>query len=233
MSFRLAVLLCLAVLLFLARSLAALPAGITAVEAAIDFSPEYNRVFGHCLGFSASGSLELKQRYSFRGGLFVWTTAEARETGAAAAFQAKLPVALPLYASVSWYFSALSPYEATSHAVLPLIALRFRYGGFALGTTLRFSSWFGERAIFESATAFEGYVNFYNTETFRTGLRWANYDAFTAGNFGAWRLSLDSRLALTKQLSLISVLSLLQTGSITLGAEYYGLVCTLGALFRW
>jgi hypothetical protein len=82
-------------------------------------------------------------------------------------------------------------------------------------------------------TAFEGYVNFYDTESLLIGLRSANYDAFTAGNFGAWRLCLDSRVRATKLFSLRSALALLQTGSVTFGSELYGLAYTMGALFRW
>jgi hypothetical protein len=233
MSFRLAFLLCLTVLLFLARSIQGLSVEVTAVEAEMDFTPEYNRVFRDCLTLSASGSLELNQRYVFRGGLSLWQTAGAWEVDAAAGFQAKLLSSLPLYASVSYYFNTLPLYETVSHTALPLIGLRFRYGGFALGTALRFSSFFNESAIFESVISLEGYVNFYNTEAFRIGLRCANYDAFTAGNFGAYRLSLDSRLGVTKRFSLINALTLLQTGSITLAAEFYGLAYTMGALIRW
>jgi hypothetical protein len=177
--------------------------------------------------------LELNQRYAFRGGLSLWKTAETWEIDAAAGFQARLLSGTPLYASVSYYFSALPPYEVISHTALPLVGFRFKYGGFGLGTALRFSSFFNESAIFESVIVVEGYVNFYTTEAFRIGLRCANYDAFTAGNFGAYRLSLDSRFEATKRFSLINSLALLQTGSITLAAEFYGLVYTMGALFRW
>jgi hypothetical protein len=233
MIFRLVILMCLTALLFFARPLHGSALTVTAMETELDFAPEHNRVFGRCLTLSASSSLELNQRYAFRWGLSLWKTAGAWEIDAAAGFQAKLLANLPLYASVSYFFNALPPYEAISHTALPLLGFRFRYGGFALGTTLRFSSFFGEGAIFESVTAFEGYVNFYNTEAFRIGLRCANYGAFTAGNFGAWRFCLDSRVRVTKLFSLLNTLELLQTGSITLGSELYGLVYAMGALFRW
>jgi hypothetical protein len=219
-------------LLFFVRSLHGLGIAVTAVETALDLAPEYNRVFGRCLTLSASGSLELNRRYALRGGLSLWQTAEAYEIDAAAGFKAQFPKT-PLYASVSYYFNALPAYETKSHTVLPLAGFRFRYGGFALGTALRFSSFFGESAIFEFVTAFESYVNFYNTETFRIGLRCANYDAFTAGNFGAYRLSLDSRIGVTELLSLLNSLTLFQTGSAALSANFYGFSCKIGAVLAW
>jgi hypothetical protein len=233
MNFCPAVPVCLTVLLFLARSVQGLAVTATAAEMELELAPEYNRVFGSCLAVSAAGSLELNRRYALRGGLSFWKTAETWEIDAAAGFQAKLLFGLPLYASLSWYFSALPPYEVASHAALPLAGLRFRYGGFALGAALRFSSYFDEPAMFESVIAFEGYVNFYNTEAFRIGLRCANYDAFTAGNFGAYRLNLDSRIGITRRLALLNTLALLQTGSLTFGAEWYGVVYTTGIVFVW
>ncbi|MDR3124105.1 MAG: hypothetical protein LBU16_10060 [Treponema sp.] len=220
-------------MLLLARSLHSLAVTVTGAETELDFAPEYSRVFGLGLTVSAAGSLELNERCAFRGGLALWKTAGAYEIDAALGFGAKPFLALPLLASVAWYYNALPSYEAVSHTALPLIGLRFRHGGVTLGTALRFSSYFNESAIFESLIAFEGYVNFYNAEAFRIGLRCANYDAFAAGNFGAYRLSLDSRIRAAKRLFLINNLALLQTGSVTMGANWLGVVYTTGAALRW
>jgi hypothetical protein len=233
MSFRPAVPLCLTVFLFLARSLQGLAVTVTAAETELDFVPEYNRSFGNCLTASASGFLELNWRCAFRGGLSLWNTAGAYEIDTALGFEAKPFSRLPLYASVSWYFNALPAYEAISHTALPLIGFRFRHGGFALGTALRASSFFNESAIFEIIPAFEFQVNFFNTDAFLLGLRCANYDAFTAGNLGAYRLSLNSRVRASELLSLVNNLALLQTGSVTLSAEWHGFAYTMGIVFTW
>jgi hypothetical protein len=234
MSFRFAVLSWAIVLLFFARSLHSIGIAVTAAEMELDLAPEYNRVFGSCLTFSASGSLELNRRYALIGGLSLWRTADAYELDAAAGFKARLiPAWPPLSASVSYYLNALPAYELVSHTALPLVAFRFRRGGFALGTALRFSSFFGERAIFEAVPALEGYVHVYDTETFLIRLRCANFDAFTAGNFGAYRLDLDSRMRASKLVSLINSLELLQTGSVTLGANLYGLIFKMGVALAW
>jgi hypothetical protein len=234
MSFRSAPLLCALVLLFAARSLNGLDIALTAVETELDLTPEYNRAFGPCMALSASGSLEVNRRYSFRAGLSLWTTAEAYELDAAAGVQAQLiPAWPPLSVSVSYYCNALPSYEALSHTALPLVAFRFRHGGFALGAALRFSSFFGEDAIVESMPAFEGSVTCYSSETALIRLRCANYDAFTAGNFGAYRLSLDSRIRATPLLSLINSLELCQTGSVALSANWYGFACKLGVALAW
>jgi hypothetical protein len=233
MSFRPAVLLLLVVLLLPPRFLHSLAVTVTGAETELDFAPEYSSVFGPGLTVSAAGSLELNERCAFRGGLALWKAAEAYEIDAALGFGAKPFPALPLFASLAWQYNALPSYEAASHTALPLIGLRFRHGGLALGTALRFSSFFNESSIFESVIAFEGYVTFYSAEAFRIGLRLANYDAFVAGNFGAYRLSLDSRIRAAERLFLINNLALLQTGSVTMGANWYGVVYTTGVAFRW
>jgi hypothetical protein len=234
MSFRFALLLCVIVLLSLTQSLHSLDIALTAAEIELDTAPEYNRSFGYCHTFSASGSLELNRRYVLRGGLSFWQTAEAYEINAAAGFGAQLiPTWPPLSASVSYYFNALPAYEVMSHTALPLFRFRFKHGGFALGTTLRFSSYFGGSAIFELTPALEAYVNFYDSETLLIRLRSANYDNFTAGTFGAYRVGLDSRIGITKQFFLLNSLELLQTGSITLTSNFYGVVYKIGMALVW
>jgi hypothetical protein len=65
------------------------------------------------------------------------------------------------------------------------ISITGKEAGITLGTNFRLSAFFDDPVIFESIMAFEGYVNFYNTEKFRIGLRGSNFNDFTAGNFGA------------------------------------------------
>jgi hypothetical protein len=202
-------------------------------EAGIELMPEYNRTYSSCLTLSASGSLEFNERYSVQGGLSLWTASAAYEMDVSAGLAAKLIRRVPLYMYLSYMFNTLPEYEANSHTVLPLIGFKGKYAGITLGPNLRFSSFFNEPVIFESILAFEGYVNFYNSERFRIGLRCANFNDFAAGNFGVYYLSLNSRVGITKLLSLTNDLELHQTGSAGLASRFYGAAYKVGLVFTW
>jgi hypothetical protein len=222
-----------AVLLFLTPALYGFNISITGKEAGIELGPEYNRVYYGCLTISASASLEFNERYTLRSGFSLWNARGAHEVDAAGGIAVKLLPNLPLYGYLSYMFNALPEYETHSHTILPLVGFRGKYAGITLGTNFRFSSFFGEPAIFESILAFEGYVNFCNTEKFRIGLRGANFNDFAAGNFGAYYLSLNSTLGLTGLVSLKNALELYQTGSAGLSFAWYGIAYKAGVVFTW
>jgi hypothetical protein len=222
-----------AVLLFLTPALYGLGISITGGEAGVELVPEYNRTYYGCLTFSAAGSLEFNERLTIRGGFSLWNASSAYEVDAAAGLKVQLILNLPLYVYFSYLFNTLPDYDTLSHTMLPLLGFRGKYAGIALGTNLRYSSFFDEPAIFEPSLAFEGYVNFYNTEKFRIGLRGANFNDFIAGNFGAYYLSLNSTMGIVGSLFLISSLDLYQTGSAGLSSEFYGIGYKIGVVYKW
>jgi hypothetical protein len=223
----------LAALLVLTSALYGFDISITGIEAGIELAPEYNRTYYGCLAFAISGSLELNERYTIRGGFSLWNASSAYEVDAAAGLTVKPIRKLPLYVYLSYLFNTLPDYETHSHTILPMAGFRGKYAGITLGTALRFSAFFNEPAIFEPGIAFEGYVNFYNTEKFRIGLRGANFTDFAAGNFGAYYLSLNSTLGITGQLSLRNDLEFHQTGSAGLSLTWYSIVYKAGVVFTW
>lgn len=220
-------------LLFLTPALYGFGISITGKEMGIEFTPEYNRIYNGCLTFAASGSLEFNELYTIRGGFSLWNASSAYEVDAATGLKVKLVRHLPLYMYLSYIFNTLPDYETHSHTILPMLGFKGAYAGIALGTNLRFSSFFDEPAIFESILAFEVYVNFYNTERLTIGLRGANFNDFIAGNFGAYYLSLNSTLGITESLFLIGSLDLHQTGSAGLSAEFYGIGFKMGVVLKW
>jgi hypothetical protein len=223
------------VVLFLtsALSLYGLDFSISGGEAGIALVPEYNRSYFGCLTVSASGSVEFNGRYTLWGGVSLWETRALYEVDAAAGIAVWMARKTPLYGYLYYMFNTLPAYETHSHTVLPLIGFRGKYAGIALGADLRFSVFFDEPAIFESILVFDAYVNFYNTERFRIGLRGANFSPFAAGNFGAYYLSLNSSLGITKWLSLANDLELRQTGSAGLSFARYGIAYKMGVMFKW
>jgi hypothetical protein len=222
-----------AVLLFLTPALYGLGIAITGVEAGIELTPGYNRTYYETLTFATSGSLEFNERYTLRGGFSLWNANSVYEVDAATGLKVQLIRNLPLYVYFSYIFNTLPDYDTHSHTMLPLIGFRGYYAGITLGTNLRYSSFFDEPVIFESILAFDVYVNFYNTERFRIGVGFANFDDYTAGNFGAYYLSLNSTFDFTQFLCLTGSLELHQTGSAGLSSEFYGIGYKMGVVVKW
>jgi hypothetical protein len=223
----------LAVLLLLTPALYSFTISITGKEAGMELVPEYNRTYNGCLTIAASGSLEFNHRYTLRSGFSLWNSGSVYEADAAAGLNVKLLRNLPLYVYLSYMFNTLPSYETHSHTILPLIGFNGKYAGITLGTTLRFSSFFDEPVIFEPILAFAVYANFYNSGKFRIGLRGANFNDFTSGNFGSYYLSLNGSITVTNYLFLTNILEFHQTGSAGLSAEFYGFACRLGVVFKW
>ncbi|GHV79326.1 hypothetical protein AGMMS49944_11170 [Spirochaetia bacterium] len=223
----------LAVLLLLTPALYGLNISITGKEAGIELTPEYNRTYYGCMTFAGSAALELNGRYTTRGSFSVLAAGKAYEVNTAAGFRMKLLRNLPLYVYLSYIFNTIPDYETHSHTILPLIGFRGKYAGITLGHNFRFTVFFDEPAIFEPILAAEAYVNFYNTEKFRIGLRAANFNDLAAGNFGAYYLSLNSTLGITRWLSLRNDMEFYQTGSVGLSANFYGMAYKAGVVFKW
>jgi hypothetical protein len=190
-------------LLFLIPKVYASDFSITDRAAVFNVEPEFNRAFYQFWTFSGSGSLTFNERYSLKAGVALWNTNKVSELDAFIKGGILLPLAfrsrqLPLAFNFGYLYNGLPAYEARTYTILPTISLNGRWVGFSLGTTLRFTSFSGEGAVFESILAFSGYVNFYNTEKLRVGLQVANFNDYTAGNFGAYYLTLNSMVSIIK-----------------------------------
>jgi hypothetical protein len=61
----------------------------------------------------------------------------------------------------------------------------------------------------------------------------ANFSDFYAGTMGAYSHSLNSLIRLGKHWSLINNIELLQSGSVALAANFYGIAYRGGFRFTW
>lgn len=223
----------LVVLLFFTSPLYGFGFSITRGELGFELMPGYNKNYSRYLTISAAGSLEFNRLYTLKSGFSLWKAGIAYEIDASTGLNAKLSPRFPLYLYLSYLFNTLPDYEAHSHTVLPLLGISGRYAGITLGANLRFSSFFNEPVIFESILAFEGYVNFCNTEKFRIGLRAANFNGYFAGNFGNYYLDLNSRIGITESFFLTNGLELRQTGSVGLAFRPYDIAYKAGVIITW
>jgi hypothetical protein len=203
----------------------------TELEAAL--TPEYNRVFSQGLTVSVQGLIELNERVSFKGGGAFWTAPSAYEMDAFIGGEYALPVKVPLFVDLSYIYNGMPDYETYSHSLLNTIMIKGRWAGVSLGFNLRFTSFFNDPVLFEPIIAFFGYVNFYNSKTFRIGISGANYSEFSAGNFGSYFYGLNSMMRVSELVSVINDLELRQSGSVGLSADFYGIAYRGGVVFSW
>ena len=223
----------LTLLIFLALAQHLYGVDISGKELGFYFRPEYNRAFYFCSDMSAVGAVELNGRYTIKSGLALGNIGDEFDIKMFASGDAALPVAIPLYTSLAWTYNGLPGYEAHANAILPLISYKGRLVGLSLGTNLRFSSFFGESAVFESMFSFSAYVNLLENRILRLRLRLANFSDFVAGNMGAYSLALNGTIRMTEQSSLFHEIELLQSGSIAASANLYGIAYRGGVVFSW
>ena len=206
---------------------------ITGKEAGGDFRGEFNRALLYSVEFSALGSVELNELYTFKGGLALGGTGDSFDIKTLIHSRIGPLFNLPLYFGLAYIYNGLPVYEAHSHTILPLVYFSGRWAGISLGPGLRFTRFFGETTIFESIISFSAYVNFIDREKLRMGIGLANFGDFIANNMGAYSLSVNSLFRFNKQWSMINNLELLQSGSVGMAANFYGIAYRGGVRYTW
>jgi len=203
------------------------------VDTQIYCSPEYNRAFNFCWDIAAVGSVNLNNRYTIKSGLALGALRDTFDIKIFTGGEMTPFARFPLYFGLGYQYNGLPQYENHSHSIPHLASLKWKWAGFSLGCNFRLTSFFGETPVFEPALLALVYVYFINNNRLLLGLKAANFDNFTCGNFGAYYLNLNSLIRLNKKLSLINEIELRQSGSIALTSNFYGIVYRGGAAFSW
>jgi hypothetical protein len=206
---------------------------ITGAELSIDFSPEYNRSFEFCYDFSAAGSLEFENLFSLQGGIEAGQTGALFDIKTFVSSAVPLPLTIPLSVSLSYIYNGLPGYEAHTNTLLPMVSLKSERMGFALGTTLRFSSYYGSAGIFEVFPAFSWFVLLYGTERLMFSLTGANYYNFAAENFDTLLLSVNNTVAISSSMTVTNELILHWTGMWAFAGGFYGIAYRGGVVCSW
>ena len=222
-----------ALLLLCVGSLHALNVGITHWEADASLAGEFNRSEYWYGDFSTSGALQLNNRYTFRSGLLIGGTKYHTDIKVFSGALIEPWARIQLGFSLAYMYNGLPQYEAHSHTILPVISFNARWAGIGIGTSFRFTSFFGDSALFESVLSFSAYVNFINNEKLRLGITIANFNDFSAGNMGSYTLGINSEIRLHRYWSLLCGLELKQSGSVGLASNFYGITWRGGAKFTW
>ena len=206
---------------------------ITGKEAGVFFTGEYNRIFYWYGDVSAIGAVELNNKITFKSGFLYGKTQYDTDIKVFTGARYDPWANLPLNFSLSYIYNGLPDYDVNSHTILPVISYNAKWVGIGIGTSFRFTSFFGEPVVFESVFSFSGYVNFVNNEKLCIGISFANFSDFNAGNMGSYSLGLNSEIYIDRQWSVINEFELMQSGSNGLSATFYGISWRGGMKFTW
>ena len=205
---------------------------VTHKEVIVSFAPGYDKVFYQSFAAGAAGALEFNNAVKVKTGFLFWKNAGDFQANSFVKGESVFPLWKHFVYSAAYIFIALPQYENYSHTILPLIQLRFRPAGIALGLSFRFSEFY-DSTIFEKMISFSMYLNFINNDIFRFGVRLENYNDYLAANFGAYWFNINAEFRITKIVKLAMEIELSQSGSIGMSAAYYGVTFRPVMVITW
>ena len=208
---------------------------ITHKEAGSHFRLENNISLDYSGDVSIFGDIELNKRYGGKAGLALGWLDEDFEIKAFGSLRFAPLLSIPLNVNLMYNYNGLpgDAYDCHTHSLLPYVSYNAKWAGISLGINLRFTSFFGEKAIFESMLSFSGYVNCVNTEKLLVGFRFANFNDFYIKNMAAYHIGLYYTFRVTEQWSIASELEFMQTGGGGLTTIFYGFTYRGGVTFTW
>ena len=206
--------------------------GISRKETTISIHPGYDKVFYQQCAAGVCGTLEFNSFLLLQSGLRFWKSKTSAEADAFLNAEIPLPVFRALRFRVAYLFNALPIYEYYSSAVQPVVTLAGRMAGISLGPSFRFLNIYGT-TIHEQVFSFSAHINAIHNDRLLLGIRLANFSNWQADNLGSYRLTIYTRYRLRPAVAIINELELMQTGSGSLAATYYGVLLNMGVTFTW
>ncbi|MDR0503830.1 MAG: hypothetical protein LBH16_10980 [Treponema sp.] len=208
-------------------------AEITGREIISNTAFEYNRGSGFLGGMSAIGSLELNNMIKFKSGLSVDIVKNAAiiDLFSSAAYSPFKKI--PLNFSFSHIYNGLPEYQAHTNSILQYVSFFNRYAGISIGLNLRFSSYFADRAQFESMLLYYGFFNIVNSDRILIGTGWGNFNDFRANNTGAYSYNIYSTVRINRNWFINNETWFIQSGGDGFASTFYGINWRTGAGFSW
>ena len=215
------------------QNLSASEIEISTKEASALIDGGYDRSISGFGGLSALCGIELNEQYFFNAAFSFKFAVAISDIKISTAARYTPFINLPLHFTLQYYYNGLPEYRAHSHTLLPFVAYNADRAGIAIGPGLRFSSFFGNAAVFEPILNFSAYVNFICRENLKIGISIFNFDEWGAGNMGSYSLAIISKFSINENWTLINDIILLQSGSVALSANFYGIALRTGVKFSW
>ena len=206
---------------------------ITGKEAGFDYHREWNRALHTSIDVSAFAAVELKEQYTVKAGLSLGSTGSSFDIKTFVQGKIGPLFGVPLHFSLAYVYNGLPGYEAHSYTLLPTVSYSGKWAGIAIGPGFRFTRFFGASTIYEAMLSFSAYAYFLNREKLRLGISIANFSDFVVGNMGSYNPGINSLFRFNEKWSMINNLELLQSGSVGLAANFYGIAYRGGVKFTW
>ena len=197
------------------------------------FRIEYSRVFTNCFEFEANAGLEILRIFRLEGGISVGSIGTNLDFNSFALLGIQPLFFIPLRLNLNYIHNNIPDFKITTHSVIPYLSWEGRRAGISLGANFRYTVFDYEAPIDESIFVFSLYLNLVNNQRLTLGLRYANFNNFLSGNMGSYSLSLYSIFRLRGIVYLRNDIELLQTGSVGLVANFYGISYKGGVVLRW
>jgi len=226
-------LLLLPLLFFCIQNAHTLDIEITRADVEAYLGGNYTRS-SHFMGEIAGiGAVQLNNIIGFRGGLSLGRTLIDTDINIFITTEYSPFKKIPLSFSLAYIYNGLPEYKAHANSLVPFVSYYGKIAGISLGVNCRFSSFFGEKAEFESVVSFYGYVNFLNTEKIFMGIGCGNLKDFHANNLGAISLNLYAKIPITEKFTLINDLEYMQSGMDGLTATLFKISFHTGVKISW
>jgi len=225
-------------ILLFTQKICALGIELTGKEVEANLSGEYNRNYYFFGDISATGSVELNNRFKFKTGGSIGWAQDITDIKVFANARYGLPVKWPgpqgsMGLGLSWMYNGLPEYETDSHTLLPFFFCGAKFWGITIGPGFRLTSFFNEQVIYEPILSVSVYANFINNEKLRIGLSLANFNDFQANNFALLSLCFNCAIHINRFWSILNELELKQSGIDGLSAAFYGICLRGGAKYTW
>ena len=218
---------------FVIYNLGALDFRVTDKELGFDLRGEYNRGLLYSVDASLLGAAEINGMYSISGGLSFGAAGGSFDIKSF--LRADLSPFKPsfLSAGFAWIYNGLPGFETHTHTLLPHFSLNTKWAGIIIGYGIRYNEFFGELSLVETFLSFSIYANIVKNEKLHLQIVWANFDDFYAWNFGAYSLGVKGNITFNENWTMVNELTVLQSGSVALSSNFYGIVYRGGVRFSW
>ena len=208
-------------------------AEITAKEIEASMKGEFSRGFNAYGNMALIGGIELNNVLKFRTGISLGKT--AAETDLSSFFNIRYsPFSrIPFVFSLVYIYNGELSYDIHTHTIFPVISFNASRAGISIGANFRFTSYFGEKAVFETILSLYAYLNFVNNNMLNIGIGIGNFCDFNAKNLSALSLRLYATVHVNKNWSIINEAELMQSGIDGLSTNFYGFSWRAGARYSW
>ena len=208
---------------------------ITTIRGGAEFNPEFNRAFNYCWNFDCYGGIEFNRKLAFDSGFSIGKVGDEYAFNAFADGGWSLNFGRPVSfrANTAYLYNTIPEYKTDIHSIVPYSSLAWRRLDVSMGADLRFTLYDGTYIIFEPIFVFSLRYTIIDTKRLDLDICFFNLDRYLARNSNAYSLSFGSLIHLKGYIYLKNNLELLQTGSGSLAANFYGISYKGGIVFRY